>query len=458
MACKYVKGAWVEHPTANWGKGVVLEDTDGPTVCISFEKEGVKTIDLKYVEPRILSVTLAPVAEVERVSSRSRLYINESFLDIYRDIKSKFPLHLVIIQNGYFFEILEDDADYFTSLYGWKIYMRGDASITGFPDEAVSVWNKLRNLKKPFVVVSQLPTKKTGKIERHISEIFDGITGVIFDTNPETAIVPTQVHGNGYEEGRRSPLNHLGGNENCTAGDQGLHLKDCGEHVFLENPVSHRELETASAPLERPSNEDATYAQSHDANRDSFCAIEALLTDIEELCEIGAEEDFLAKGPKLLSEARAVLASAPTDLFSGLSARIGTLEQYLDAAQALVDAIEDSGYLQDKSDVDEVISSLLEFGYLSLDSMLVKRIDCELRALKERRPALPTRAAAQKSVNLARAIAALDTSPHTCNLRECGAKMTIREGGGEFFWGCTRFPDCWGKRSLTKDERDQLPD
>ena len=34
---RYVKGTWVEHPTAAWGKGVVLEDSEGPNILISFE-------------------------------------------------------------------------------------------------------------------------------------------------------------------------------------------------------------------------------------------------------------------------------------------------------------------------------------------------------------------------------------------------------------------------------------
>ena len=31
----------MEHPTAAWGKGVVLEDAEGPTVLISFEAVGI---------------------------------------------------------------------------------------------------------------------------------------------------------------------------------------------------------------------------------------------------------------------------------------------------------------------------------------------------------------------------------------------------------------------------------
>ena len=239
MASKYAKGTWVEHPTANWGKGVVLEDSDGPTVCISFEKEGIKTIVLKYVEPRIISASLATDEQVGQLAARSRLYIDESFLDIYSDLKSKFPLHLVIIQNGYFFEILEDDAEYFRDLYGWKIHSRGDASITGFPVEAVSVWNKLRALKQPFVVISQLPTKKTGKIERRISDLFNGVTDVMFEAESSTAIVPQRAHTKGYGEDTYFPLSQL-------------ESSDYSKVMQFDSEKSRTLLREFGAPIEKP--------------------------------------------------------------------------------------------------------------------------------------------------------------------------------------------------------------
>ena len=35
---------------------------------------------------------------------------------------------------------------------------------------------------------------------------------------------------------------------------------------------------------------------------------------------------------------------------------------------------------------------------------------------------------------------------------KCDHKLIIREGKGTYFWGCPNFPDCWGKRWLTKEE------
>jgi len=169
----YKKGNIVEHPNADWGQGVVLEDSDGIIVKISFEKVGVKTISLQYVQPVVVDTDIVSDIEVRRITDANRVYVGEFFIDIFQDIKSKYPEHLVIIQNGCYFEVFEQDAEYFSEMYGWKIYERQiDVPMTGFPEDAKKVWEDLKNNNQPYVVVSQLPQKRLGKIERSISAIF----------------------------------------------------------------------------------------------------------------------------------------------------------------------------------------------------------------------------------------------------------------------------------------------
>ncbi len=169
----YKKGNVVEHPRAEWGRGIVLEDSDGSTVKIGFEKVGVKTIALQYVQPAIVDAAIVSDTKVKRIAEKNRIYVDEPFVDIFQDIKSKYPEHLVIIENGCYFEVLEQDAEYFSNMYGWKIYERQiDVPMTGFPEDAKKVWVDLKNLGKPYLVVSQLPNPKQDKIQRAISEIF----------------------------------------------------------------------------------------------------------------------------------------------------------------------------------------------------------------------------------------------------------------------------------------------
>lgn len=48
----------------------------------------------------------------------------------------------------------------------------------------------------------------------------------------------------------------------------------------------------------------------------------------------------------------------------------------------------------------------------------------------------------------------LERFPPKCT--KCDNSLIIREGNGIYFWGCPDFPDCWGKRYLTKEEEDWI--
>ncbi len=177
MDTEYKKGMLVKHPKLDtWGGGVVLEDSNGATVSVSFENSGIKVLSLEYVRPVILNEALISDIEVKRLSEQNRVYFNEPFIDIYYDLKSKYPDHLIIIENGCYFDILEDDALYFQKHYQYKIYEHAiDVKGAGFPENiAPNVFNKLRESKKSFVVVSQISSINNDKVERKVSEVYSG--------------------------------------------------------------------------------------------------------------------------------------------------------------------------------------------------------------------------------------------------------------------------------------------
>jgi hypothetical protein len=155
---KFLKGTVVKHPKVDWGKGVVLEDTSGPTIKIRFEKVGLKTLSLAHIQPIPLDEPMVAETEIARLEQMGRVYIDETFKDIYDDIKSRYPDHIVVIQNGY---------------YGWKLYERqAGVTITGFPDQVEKAWRDLRAKNTPYILVSQLDLREGGKVQRTISEIF----------------------------------------------------------------------------------------------------------------------------------------------------------------------------------------------------------------------------------------------------------------------------------------------
>ena len=172
---EYKKGSIVKHPNNDlaWGHGVVMKDSDEITIQICFAKVGLKTLSLQHIKPILVDKTIEAETEALEIIAKNRIYVDEPFVDIFQDIKSKYPNHLVIIRNGCYFEVFEHDAEKLSKMYGWKIYERQIGfPMTGFPEDTQKIWKDLRALKIPFIVVSQLPKEVMGKIQRSISEVF----------------------------------------------------------------------------------------------------------------------------------------------------------------------------------------------------------------------------------------------------------------------------------------------
>ncbi len=171
---QYKIGSIVKHPnkSLDWGLGVVLKEIDGVSVQVCFAVAGVKTLSLQHITPILIEDPENHAMEASKIIAKNRVYIGDSFLDIFHDIKSKYPHHLLIIENGRFFDALEQDAEVLSEKYGWKIYERQTGVAIGFPVDAQKIWEDLRNQKIPYIVVSQLPQEGQGKIHRSISEVF----------------------------------------------------------------------------------------------------------------------------------------------------------------------------------------------------------------------------------------------------------------------------------------------
>ena len=177
MSIEYKKGYLVKHPKIDdWGVGVVLEDSNGKTVEVSFKNAGKKSLSLQYVEPEILSKEPLSDIEIRQFIQKDRVYYDEPFIDIYYELKSKYPNHLIIIEQGARFKMLEDDALFFQKEYNYKISEHAiDVMGASFATSISSkVFNKLRLHDYHFVIVSELPNKNpsTEKWERKVTEVF----------------------------------------------------------------------------------------------------------------------------------------------------------------------------------------------------------------------------------------------------------------------------------------------
>ncbi|MBT6360165.1 MAG: DUF3553 domain-containing protein [Candidatus Thioglobus sp.] len=177
MAIKYKKGYLVKHPKIDdWGIGVVIEDSNNETVSVSFKNVGKKSLSLKYVEPETVSEDPLSEDEIRQFLQKDRIYCDEPFIDIYYDLKSTYPNHLILIEKGMYYRVLEDDALFFHKEFNYKTISHAiDIIGAGFPEWGLTaVLQKLRHKKHPYIVLSQLPNQNPSadKWERKVTEIF----------------------------------------------------------------------------------------------------------------------------------------------------------------------------------------------------------------------------------------------------------------------------------------------
>jgi len=174
---RYYKGQWVKHPKLlDWGRGVVLADSDEKKVEVTFENVGKKTVSLEHVQLKVVNDEIASKEEIKKLLARDRIYVGEKLREIYDDLKSIHHNALIIIECGSYYTLLEDDALFLQKTKNYQIYDQSSVSMgTGFPTKNLDIrLAEFRKLGKPYVVVSQLPNKNPMKfdVERKVTEVF----------------------------------------------------------------------------------------------------------------------------------------------------------------------------------------------------------------------------------------------------------------------------------------------
>jgi hypothetical protein len=165
---RFRKGDLVRHPkeSLNWGIGTVLEDSTSVDVSVFFENGGRRNLQLSIID---LIKVLEPNLEI---ALKLRIYLNEPFQDIYDDLKSKLPGHLVIIENGTYFEVLNDDAVLCQKNYGWKIFSRTkNQNLTGFPITQSFQFQRLTKDGLSYVIVCQIEHGTPEAIPRRVKRV-----------------------------------------------------------------------------------------------------------------------------------------------------------------------------------------------------------------------------------------------------------------------------------------------
>ena len=108
--------------------------------------------------------------------------LNGPYNVMVKNLRARFPNHLIIVHLGYYYQIYDEDATFFANYFSLNTFKKYNKLTAGFPTFSTKYFSNLRDMEKSFVRVDQLSEKKNGKIQRAISEIFNGKPGDITST------------------------------------------------------------------------------------------------------------------------------------------------------------------------------------------------------------------------------------------------------------------------------------
>ena len=145
-------------------------------------KNSLKVIAATF-ECRERCQQISNISQSEQSKDNDWDMVSGTFKEIIQTIKSDRPNHLVIIQNGYFYEVLDEDATFFVDRFSYNTFDWRGTTKTGFPIHSEQIFSVLREMKQSFVLVSQLPKGEGQKVCRAISDIYDGDNSIVNSNN-----------------------------------------------------------------------------------------------------------------------------------------------------------------------------------------------------------------------------------------------------------------------------------
>ena len=118
------------------------------------------------------------------------------------------------------------------------------------------------------------------------------------------------------------------------------------------------------------------------------------------------------------------------------------------------DELEDIKYMQYKDEFEESIGKFYEVLKI-LDGLEISKIILkEIRELMIKKDSSISSIKAKQEKTLASGINALNENRPIC--KKCENKMVIRKGENIYFWGCSTFPSCFGRKWFTKKELQMI--
>ena len=119
-----------------------------------------------------------------------------------------------------------------------------------------------------------------------------------------------------------------------------------------------------------------------------------------------------------------------------------------------IDTIQDKDWVRTRDDAQELASRFAELAERLKAHLVSKRCVKEARELSQRTRSLRAASEIEGNAERHRTIAHLELRAPTCP--KCKTKMTVRESASGLFWGCRRFPGCFGKLRLSTEDAESL--
>jgi hypothetical protein len=130
-----------------------------------------------------------------------------------------------------------------------------------------------------------------------------------------------------------------------------------------------------------------------------------------------------------------------------------TIGQMDKAVLTFIELKEELEDVYDIADYTRLMSILGDIWAALRGAAVVKRVEKEMRELRERLPDLEKQHILLAGVKLSTKLSQLEHNAPNCRR---GHRMIIRQGGSEYFWGCSEFPHCFLTRQLARGETDFL--
>lgn len=120
------------------------------------------------------------------------------------------------------------------------------------------------------------------------------------------------------------------------------------------------------------------------------------------------------------------------------------------ALREFIEALDEKDLIHTHDDAQELACRFGELGEQLAPYLVTKRAEKEMRELISKAKTLPFSAVRAGEIDFHHRLSHLENSGKKC--RKCGAKMVLRESQHGYFWGCSTFPKCFGKRWLSSEE------